>query len=57
MVFGKEGGGDTSQPPPPEGPGARKSFIDMYEGTLLVIALLLIVGYYLYKRNRRIASS
>lgn len=35
--------------------GPAKVSIDMYEGTLLVIAVLLIVGYYLYKRNKRIA--
>lgn len=59
MVFGKEGGGDVVLQPSPEGPGAPKKTtpIDMYEWVLLLVAVSLIVGYYLYKRNRRIASS
>lgn len=54
-----EGDEDEIIPPPDrdgETPGGpAKVSIDMYEGTLLVIAILLIVGYYLYKRNKRIA--
>lgn len=36
-------------------PPVRKTPIDMYEGVLLLLAVSLIVGYYLYKRNKRIA--
>lgn len=38
-----------------EAPGAPATPIDMYEGILLLVAVSLIIGYYLYKKNRRIA--
>lgn len=53
-----------AQPTPPlpasgvggNGPGEpEQTPIDMYEGILLLVAVSLIIGYYLYKRNRRIA--
>lgn len=40
---------------PPEEVGARaKTPIDMYEGALMMIAIVLIVGYYVYHRNKKI---
>lgn len=61
LVFAQQ----TQQPPTPVvggagavGPGgAPENPIDMYDGILLLVAVSLIIGYYLYKRNRRIASS
>lgn len=47
--------GDGSTPSQGEGAQAQNP-IDMYDGALLLIAVLLIVGYYLYKRNRRIVN-
>lgn len=39
-----------------EVPGALPNTpIDMYEGGLLLLAVLLIVGYYFYTRNRKVA--
>lgn len=38
------------------GPGAvpkPENPIDMYEGALLMVALVMMVGYYLYTRNRK----
>lgn len=35
-------------------PGAvPKTPIDMYEGALLMVAVVMMVGYYLYTRNRK----
>lgn len=54
----EEGGDWTSEQPdlrPTIGEGAPANPIDMYEWVLLLVAVSLIVGYYLYKRNRRIA--
>lgn len=50
--------GEDDVPIDTEGPGApikRKTPVDMYEWALLLVAVSLIIGYYLYKRNRRIA--
>lgn len=38
---------------PPETEGAPATPLDMYEGILLGIAVLLIVGYFLYSKYRR----
>lgn len=69
LPIDRPGGGSTPQTPPPEGvpgnggaggdgPGDRlPTPIDMYEGILLAVAVLLIVGYYLYSRNRRVQNS
>lgn len=36
------------------GPGAVPNTpIDMYEGALLMLAVVMMVGYYLYTRNRK----
>lgn len=37
------------------GPGAvpRDVPVDMYEGALLMVAVVMMVGYYLYTRNRK----
>lgn len=55
MGGGWTSGGNGSES---QGEGAQgvQNPIDMYEGTLLVIAILLIVGY-LYKRNKRIVDN
>lgn len=42
----------------PVGPGRqRKTPIDMYEGILVGVAVMLIIGYYFYSRNKRVANS
>lgn len=38
---------------PPEVEGSPATPLDMYEGILLGIAILLIVGYFLYNKYRR----
>lgn len=43
------GGGDIGA----TGPGGRNTPIDMYEGVLLMVAIVMMVGYYLYTRNRK----
>lgn len=48
-------GGDDPGASDSETPGVPENPIDMYEGILLLVAVSLIIGYYLYKRNRRIA--
>lgn len=64
VVFGQSAASDwiddEEDPTVPDTPGTvgeggRKTPIDMYEWVLLLVAVSLIVGYYLYKRNRRIA--
>lgn len=54
---GWEGGNGATPPPPPEAEGAPATPIDIYEGGLLVLAVLLILGYYFYTKNRKIAHS
>lgn len=56
MGGGWTSGGNGSES---QGEGAQgvQNPIDMYDGVLLLIAILLIVGYYLYKRNRRIVDN
>lgn len=39
------------------GPGRPKTPIDMYEGILVGIAVVLIIGYYFYSKNKRVANS
>lgn len=46
---------DVPQTPGPIGEGGRKTPIDMYEWVLVLVAVSLIVGYYLYKKNRRLS--
>lgn len=54
--FTSEDGGGTNRSSQGEGAqGTPENPIDMYEGVLLLVAVSLIVGYYLYKRNKRIA--
>lgn len=60
-IFAEDSDGwtdDTNFPQTPpfgSGEGARGVPIDMYEGILLLLAVLLIVGYYFYTRNRKVA--
>lgn len=39
------------------GLGKRATPIDMYEGILMIIAFLLVIGYYYNERNKRITNS
>lgn len=48
-------GPDPSDPPPPESVGSRANPIDMYEGLLLVVAVVFIVGMYYYNKRRKLA--
>lgn len=48
---------DSQLPTPPIGEGARKSPIDMYEWMLMLVAISLIISYYLHKRNRRVTNN
>lgn len=57
FVFAEDWGGDgtgITVPVPPEGLGSPATPIDMYEGALMMIAIVLIVGYYVYHRNKKI---
>lgn len=48
--------GEDDVPIDTEAPGApKKTPVDMYEWALLLVAVSLIMGYYLYKRNRRLS--
>lgn len=53
------GGKETIVVPnsPPETEGTRKTPINMYEGVLMVVAFLLVVGYYYNERNKRMTNS
>ncbi len=42
---------------PSHGLGTRSSPIDMYEGILMIVAFLLVIGYYYNERNKRITNS
>ena len=49
------GGGVTVTPP--HGLGSQATPIEMYEGVLIALALLMIIGYYMYvRRNRRMVK-
>ena len=42
---------------PTHGLGKRATPIDMYEGILMIVAFLLVIGYYYNERNKRITNS
>ena len=42
---------------PGHGLGKRATPIDMYEGILMIVAFLLVIGYYYNERNKRITNS
>ena len=55
-LYGQEGGGAI--PPPPTAPmgGTNPGTaipIDMYEGILLTIAVLMVIGIYYYSKNKK----
>ena len=54
-LYGQEGGGAI--PPTPEVPMATNPGtevpIDMYEGFLLTIAVLMVIGIYYYSKNKK----
>ncbi|WOC51446.1 hypothetical protein BPO_0799 [Bergeyella porcorum] len=41
--------------PQPETEGAQSTPINMYEGLLLVVAVMFIVGMYYYNKRRKLA--
>ena len=56
-LYGQSGGGGAIPPPPtaPMGgtnPGTPVP-IDMYEGILLTIAVLMVIGIYYYSKNKK----
>ncbi|MFB9120931.1 hypothetical protein ACFFUE_06970 [Bergeyella porcorum] len=50
-----EGPDEGTNPPPPESVGSQATPIDMYEGLLLVVAVMFIVGIYYYNKRRKLA--
>lgn len=42
---------------PTHGLGKRATPIDMYKGILMIVAFLLVIGYYYNERNKRITNS
>lgn len=55
LTFAQMEGDEEITVLPPETEGARSTPINMYEGLLLVVAVMFIVGMYYYNRRRKLA--